>query len=595
MKQKLIIVESPSKSKTINSYLGNDYLVLSSKGHIRDLSTKGEGGLGLDIANDFNPQYEIIKGKSSIVKELTKEAKNREVYLATDPDREGEAIAWHLAEVLKLDLSKANRIVFREITKPAVLEALNQPRPIDRDLVNSQEARRILDRIIGFKLSGLLQRKIKSKSAGRVQSVALKLIVDLEKEIQAFVPETYYELTAKFDKFDADYVIKGKKKLTKEEADLIKLESKNPFIIESIETKESIRKPKPAFITSTLQQDGVTYLNMSSSKVMSIAQKLYEGIEINGEIVGLITYMRTDSTRISPIFANQTTKYIEDNFGKNYLGKYIAKKTEMSQDAHEAIRPTDIQRRPEDLQAYLSKDEYRLYKRIYERTLASFMANQIFDKTIILLNAGGHVYKTEGIKLRFDGFAKVYDDNKTKDKKLPEIQLNDKLNAQEIIIHEKVTQPKARYNEATLIKEMETLGIGRPSTYASIISTIKDRDYVVYEDKRLVPTPQGILTSEQLDLFFSKIINVEYTSKMEKALDEIASGKSGVELVSKFYYGFMPMIERANKEMEKIQPEQVGELCPVCGKPLVIRQSKYGAFIGCSGFPSCKYIKKDEK
>jgi len=593
MNKKLIIVESPSKSKTIASYVGNDVLVLSSKGHIRDLATSGSEGLGLDINNDFAPNYIVIKGKALLVKELIQKAKGRDVLIATDPDREGEAIGWHLAEILKLDPAASNRIVFREITKPAVLEALNHPRPIDQHLVYSQETRRMLDRIIGFKLSKLLYSKIKSKSAGRVQSVALKLIVDLEKEIEAFIPETYYEIEATFHHMKADYVIPEKVRIGKEQADLIVKESVNPFIVKDVQTKESKRMAKPPFITSTLQQDAVNNLGMSASRSMMVAQALYEGKEIHGELVGLITYMRTDSNRLAEPFIHEAQAYIEKNFGKNYLGKYHVTTKDNAQDAHEGIRPTSVLRTPESIEEYLSKDEYRLYKRIYQRAVASLMAPAIFDITKVTLESSNHVYVAEGSVERFEGHLKVYSDAKNKDKLLPHLTVGQEINAKEVISIEKVTTPKTRYSEATLIKEMEALGIGRPSTYASIIQTLKGRDYVELIEKRFKPTPQGMLTTEQLDLFFSKIINVEYTSKMETVLDEIADGKQvGTHLVSKFYHSFTPLVEKAQTEMKKIGPKMTDELCPLCGKPLVIRTSRYGEFTACSGFPACKYVKK---
>jgi len=593
MSKKLIIVESPSKAKTIGSYVGDDVLVLSSKGHVRDLATTGVDGLGVDLENEYLPIYKIIPGKQQLVKELIQKSKNKEVYIATDQDREGEAIGWHLAEILKLDPKEANRIVFREITKPAILEAMKHPRPIDQHLVFSQETRRILDRIIGFKLSKLLQSKIKSKSAGRVQSVALKLIVDLEKEIDAFIPETYYEIEACFYHVKADYQIPDKKRLTKEEADKIVLESKNPFTITKIETKESKRSPKPAFITSTLQQDAINNLNMSANRTMMVAQKLYEGIEIGGEIIGLITYMRTDSNRLAEPFIEETKAFIEKEFGKAYLGKYRITTKDNAQDAHEAIRPTSIHRTPEMMQSYLSKDEYRLYKRIYERTVASLMAPAIFDVTKVIYESNQHEYLAKGEVEKFKGFQAIYLEEKQKDKMLPHYKEGQLIEAKEINAIEKVTTPPARYSEATLIKDLESLGIGRPSTYASILQTLKARDYVDLVEKRFKPTDQGKLTSEQLDLFFHKIINVEYTSKMETILDEIAEGKkNGGVLIDQFYKSFVPLVTHAQTHMKKIGPKLTDELCPKCGKPLVVRTSKYGEFIACSGFPKCKYVKK---
>jgi DNA topoisomerase I len=566
------------------------------KGYVRDLATSGKDGLGIDIENDFQPSYKVIPGKNKLVKELKSYAKGRQVLIATDQDREGEAIGWHLAQILDLDPKDENRIVFREITKQAITEALNHPRKIDQHLVNSQEARRILDRIIGFKLSKLLQSKIKSKSAGRVQSVALKLIVDLEKVIDAFIPETYYEIDAEFPHFKASYHITGKKRLSKDEADLIVKESTNPFLVKDIKTKTVKRKSKPAFITSTLQQDAINNLSMSASRTMMVAQKLYEGIEFNDELVGLITYMRTDSNRLAEPFIKETNAFIENHYGKKYLGHYKVSTKENAQDAHEAIRPTSIDRTPEMMSEYLDKDELKLYRRIYERTLASLMSDAVFENTKVQLESNGHIYDLDGSILTFDGHMKVYQEQKNKDKLIPKLELNEKINAKNVLSIEKVTTPPARYSEATLIKEMESLGIGRPSTYASILQTLKQRDYVSLDQKRFVPTDQGKLTAKELDEFFHKIINVEYTSKMEKKLDEIAeANESGVEIVSTFYHSFIPMVEHAQKNMKKIEPKMTDELCPKCGKPLVIRKSRYGEFIACSGFPKCRYIKNEDK
>jgi DNA topoisomerase-1 len=593
MNKKLIIVESPSKAKTIASYVSNDVIVLSSKGHIRDLSTQGVGGLGIDIKNEYLPIYSIIKGKAPLVKELQTKAKGRDVLLATDPDREGEAIAWHLAQVLELKPESTNRIVFREITKPAITEALLHPRPIDQHLVFSQEVRRILDRIIGFKLSKLLQSKIKSKSAGRVQSVALKLIVDLEKEIEAFIPEIYYEIEATFPHFTADYIIESKRRLTQEEAEKIVSESNHPFKVAHIDQKVSKSQPKPPLITSTLQQDAINQLRMSANKAMSVAQALYEGKQINGEIVGLITYMRTDSTRMADTFVDDLHGWIVNHFGKEYLGKYKTQKSEHAQDAHEAIRPTSLNRTPESVEPYLTKEELKLYKLIYHRTVASLMAPALFDQTKVTLEVNHHLYSAEGSVLKFDGYQKVYQESKNKDKRLPKLEVGQMITASQVVSNRKETSPKTRFSEATLIKELESVGIGRPSTYAQIIQTLKQRDYVKLEDKRFQPTEQGRLTSEQLDLFFHKIINVEYTSNMEHVLDEIADGKqNGGVLIEKFYQSFIPMVDVANQEMKKIGPKKTDELCPLCGKPLVIRKSRYGEFVACSGFPRCKFVKK---
>lgn len=594
MKDLVIIVESPAKSKTISSYFDNKVTVLSSVGHIRDLATSGVDGLGVDVLDTFEPTYKVIKGKATLIKDLIKKTKGKEVLLATDPDREGEAIAWHLAQVLDLDIEEKNRIIFKEITKPAVLEAINQKRTIDKGLVNSQESRRILDRIIGFKLSKFLRNKIKSQSAGRVQSVALKLIVELEKEILAFIPETYYTIHAHFGDLRADYIIPKDYKIKLEEANQILETSKNPFTIISIDEKESKRNAKPPFITSTLLQDAVNSLSMSSARTMQIASELYQGIDIEGELIGLITYMRTDSDRLSKEFVDPANKYIEEHFGKKYLGHYKTNKKDSQQDAHEAIRPTDLHLTPQRVEQYLSKDQFKLYKRIYERALGSLMAPAIFNLKKVKLDAGGNMYELDGSQQIFDGYLKVVTD-KSKDKLLPPYQVGDRLESDLVESIEKVTMPPARYNEASLIKDLESKGIGRPSTYATIIKTLKSRDYVTVEEKRFKPTEQGILTVDTLNTYFSDIMNTDYTSRMENELDMIAEGSvNGVELLKDFYQRFVPLLEKADQQLERIKPVISDKICPLCGKPLAIRKSKYGQFYGCTGFPKCKHIEPFE-
>lgn len=588
--KKVIIVESPAKSKTIASYFQNQVTVLSSVGHIRDLATRGAGGLGVEIEQGFKPIYQIISGKKTLIQDLIKKTKGQEVYLATDPDREGEAIAWHLAEVLNLDINQSNRIVFREITKTAIMEAMNHPRQIDQNLVNSQETRRILDRIIGFKLSTLLQRTIKSKSAGRVQSVALRLITDLEAEIDAFIAEEYYTIHAYFNSLKADYIIPKDVKISQTEATKIVHESKSPFIVYDVKKTQSKRNPKPPFITSTLQQDAVNALRMSSQRVMSVAQKLYEGIEINGQLIGLITYMRTDSDRLSPQFVQYANQHIEEVYGKKYLGHYRTHKSDSAQDAHEAIRPTDTRITPESVEEFLSKDEFKVYKRIYERAMASLMAPSLVDMTKVTLDAAGHKYELEGSIEVFDGFQKLIKES-TKDKLIPDFNIGDQIHIENVEMIQKFTQPPTRYNEASLIKDLEAKGIGRPSTYAAIIKTLKDRDYVRVEERKFIPTEQGRLTAKELSKFFVNIMDVEYTSKLETRLDQIADGKvSGPELLKGFYDNFVPQLEKATKEMERVKPTQSDKLCPLCGNPLVIRKSRYGEFLGCSTFPKCKYV-----
>ena len=601
MSKKLVIVESPSKSKTIEKYLGSDYKVVSSLGHIRDLSTSGKFGFGVDIENHFKPDYKIIKGKKKLVTDLKKEVKASDfVYLATDPDREGEAISWHLYDTLGLKDNDYQRIVFNEITKDVILKSFNSARKIDDDLVKSQETRRILDRIIGFRLSKLMQSKTEGKSAGRVQSVALKLIVDREREIQAFNIEKYYEIDAYFKDFSAKLdTYKNEKIEIKEESYAKKIISEldKYFLIETVEKKEKDKKSKFPFTTSTLQQDASTKLNFTSKKTMSIAQKLYEGITLKNETVGLITYMRTDSIRMSDEFIKSTYAFIKENYGENYIG-YVkkSKKTENVQDAHEAIRPTSINRRPEDIKEYLTPDEYKLYHMIYYRALASLMKDAKVEATSVTLLNNDYRFKTSGQILLFDGYLKVYSKYEdTNDIILPTLEENTKVESERIEYSEHETKPPARYTESKLIKEMEELGIGRPSTYAKTIDTLKERVYVTIEDKKFIPTNIGIEITDKLQEFFKEIINVKYTKEMEDDLDKIAEGDLvWYQLLDRFYNDFEPKVEIAFKEMEKKAPVETGELCPNCGNPLVIKQSKYGKFTACSNYPECKYIKPKE-
>lgn len=606
MSKKLVIVESPHKSKTIEKYLGKDFKVVSSVGHIRDLSTSGKYGFGVDIDNNFKPDYKIIKGKAKLVKELKKDIKDADfVYLATDPDREGEAISWHLYDTLGLKEENYDRIVFNEITKKAVLDSFNKARKIDDNLVKSQETRRILDRIIGFRLSKLMQSKTGGKSAGRVQSVALKLIVDREREIEAFIPEEYFEIEAKFNDFDAKLDTYNHKKIEiKKESEAKEILSKlsNAFKIESIDKKEKTKKSKFPFTTSTLEQEASTKLGFTSKKTMMIAQKLYEGINLKDGAEGLISYMRTDSVRLSDEFIKDTYGYIKDNYGSEYVG-YVKKsnKTENVQDAHEAIRPTNINNNPEKIKEYLTNDEYKLYSLIYYRALASLMKDAKVEATTVILDNNNYQFKVNGQILIFDGYLKVYSKYEdSEDKVLPDFS-NYKSNvlvANTIEYTSHTTKPPARYTESKLIKEMEELGIGRPSTYAKTIDTIEERGYVKVIDKKFVPTEVGIETTDKLQEFFKDIINVEYTKNMEDDLDKIAEGNmEWNKLLSIFYQEFEPKVEVAFKNMEKKAPEETGELCPNCGSPLVIKQSKYGKFTACSNYPTCKYIKsnKEEK
>ena len=602
MAKNLVIVESPSKSKTIEKYLGSEYKVVSSKGHIRDLATTGKYGLGVEIENDFKPNYIPIDGKKKVISDLKKLVKeSSKVYLATDPDREGEAISWHLKDALGIKEDNYDRVLFHEITKDKVISAFNEPRKIDYSLVRSQETRRILDRIIGFRLSKLMQSKTGGKSAGRVQSVALKLIVDREREILDFVSEEYWTIDAIFKDFEASlfkYLDKDIELHSESDADRV-LSSLGPdFKVISIEEKKKNKKAKPPFITSTMQQDASNKLNFNAKKTMSIAQKLYEGIDIGTDTVGLITYMRTDSIRLSDDYIKEAYKYINDTYGKDYVG-YVktTKKKDNVQDAHEAIRPTSVFRTPEKMKQYLSNDEYKLYELIYYRTLASVMADAKVNATTVVFDNNDYKFKSTGQTLIYDGYLKVYKEfEKSEDKILPKLSENDVLNANEVTKEQHFTQPPARYTEAKLIKEMEELGIGRPSTYATVIDTIKERDYVKLEDKKFFPTDMGIETTDKLQEFFSGIINVEYTANMESDLDKIAEDDCDhIKVLHEFYDSFEPLVKKAFGEMEKKGPEETGESCPECGSPLVIRKGKYGEFTACSNYPECKYIKKEER
>jgi len=602
MTKNLVIVESPSKSKTIEKYLGKDYKVVSSKGHIRDLSTTGKFGLGVDVDSNFEPNYIPIAGKKKVISDLKKDVKNSEkIYLATDPDREGEAISWHLKDELGIKDKDYERVLFHEITKDKVIEAFNNTRKIDDNLVHSQETRRILDRIIGFRLSRLMQSKTGGKSAGRVQSVALKLIVDREREIESFIKEEYWTINGIFDLFEAElfkYKTDDIEIKNEFEADEILNKLNEEFIVESIESKKKNKKARPPFITSTLQQEASTKLGFTAKKTMSIAQKLYEGIDLEDETTGLITYMRTDSIRLSDEFIKSGYAYIEKEYGKEYVG-YVktTKKKDNVQDAHEAIRPTSVNRSPLSIKKFLTNDEYKLYSLIYFRALASIMADAKVNATTIILDNNDYKFKTTGQVLIYDGYLKVYKDyEKSEDRELPSLKEKDVLMSNSIEKEQHFTGPPSRYTEAKLIKEMEDLGIGRPSTYAKTMDTIKERDYVTLEDKKFIPTSIGIETTDKLQEFFSDLINVEYTANMEDDLDKIAEGdKESLKILRDFYQKFEPEVEQAFKNMEKKKAEETGETCPECGNPLVIRKGRFGEFTACSNYPECKYIKKELK
>ena len=602
MSKNLVIVESPTKTKAIEKYLGSDYKVVSSKGHIRDLATSGKFGFGVDLENHFEPNYVAIKGKKKDITALKKDAeKAKMVYLATDPDREGEAISWHLKDALQLKDEEYERVVFNEITKNVVKDAFNHTRKIDDDLVHSQETRRILDRIIGFRLSKLMQSKTGGKSAGRVQSVALKLIVDREREIESFKEEEYWTVTAKFTDMEASLdTVDGKKAdlKTEEETDKVIDGLDSKFVISNCETKSKKKASKYPFITSTMQQEAISKLGFSSKKTMQVAQKLYEGIDIENDTIGLITYMRTDSVRLSDEFIKSSYAFIKENYGEEYIG-YVkkSKKRENVQDAHEAIRPSSINRTPDSIKKYLTKDEFKLYEMIYARALASLMADAKLNQTTITLDNNNTTFKTTGSVLIFEGYLKVYGKfESSEDKVLPKLKVNDELIADEIVKDQHFTKPPARYTEAKLIKAMEELGIGRPSTYASTISTLTQRGYVKIIEKKLNPTEVGITTTDKLQEFFSDLINVKYTAKMEEDLDKVAEGKKvWYKILESFYKEFEPEVENAFDKMEKKEDEETGEVCPNCGKPMVIKNGRYGKFEACSGYPECKYIKPKEK
>ena len=604
---KLVIVESPTKCETIKRYLGEDYVVKASYGHIRDLATKGKGGLGIDIENNFAPAYVINNDKRKVVYDLKKLAdESEEVILATDPDREGEAIAWHLAQVLNLDVKTNKRLEFHEITRDSINEALKSPRTIDLDLVASQETRRMLDRIIGFKLSSLLNKKIHSKSAGRVQSATLKLVYDQELEIEKFVPEEYWKVNTSVLLNNKEYELTfisdetGKKNIeTKEEAEHILSLLKDKLKVDSVETVVKTIESKVPFTTSTLQQEAFSRLKFKTDKTQRVAQSLYEGIQVNGEHVGLITYMRTDSTRLAPIFVERASKYIIETYGKEYLGKPKAFKAgELTQDAHEAIRPTSNHRTPESVRSFLTPEQYNLYKLIYNRTLASLMKGKKEETLVVHLSSNGVKFKLEFTRTLFPGYEIVYkDEEETKHyKNLPLINVNDELTLVKKEIEQKFTTPPSRYSEAKIVKLMEEVGIGRPSTYASTISTLKKRKYVDEEKGILNVTDQGKKTAHVLIKYFPNIVDAKYTADMETKLDTISEGdSSSLDILSKFYDEFMTQFNKVQKVMYVDEPIPTGEKCPKCGAPLVYKEGKNGQFIGCSNYPSCKYVQKEKK
>lgn len=612
MQRNLVIVESPAKAKTISKFLGRKYKVKASVGHIRDLP---KSSLGIDIDNNFQPKYITIRGKGPVVQELKKEAKkSKKVFLATDPDREGEAISWHLAYLLGIDENEPVRIEFNEITKEAIEKAIKKPRVIDKNLVDAQQARRVLDRLVGYKISPLLWRKIKrGLSAGRVQSVAVKLICDREKEIENFVPEEYWSIKAIMekddDRFEATFygiLNNGKEEkieLTNKEKveEIVSSLDKDSFIVKEVKKGSKKRNPNPPYITSTLQQDASRRLGFSTKKTMAIAQQLYEGIDIKGEgTVGLVTYIRTDSTRISTEAINMAKDFIIENFGKEYSngGKNYSNKKKEAQDAHECIRPTSIFRKPDDIKDSLTKDQYLLYDLIWKRFISSQMSPAIYDTLSLKLVSNNNLFKASGSKLKFDGFMKVYGVGKQNEKEekaeIPLLVEGEKIKAREIKPEQHFTQPPARYTEATLIKTLEELGIGRPSTYSPIISTILNRNYVTIKNKAFHPTELGILVNELLEEYFKDIVDVKFTADLEEKLDEIAEGNySWQSVVEDFYSHFEKVLKRAEEEISniKIEDEVTDEICEKCGRNMVIKYGRYGKFLACPGYPECKNTK----
>ena len=608
----LVIVESPSKAKTIGKYLGPDYLVKASMGHLRDLP---KSKMGVDLEGNFEPQYQAVRGKEDLIKELkTAAAKADKVYLATDPDREGEAISWHLKELLKLSDEKAQRVTFNEITQKVVRESIASPRDIDYDLVDAQQARRVLDRIVGYQLSPLLWKKVRrGLSAGRVQSVATRLVVDRENEIRAFEAKEYWtldvtlNLTEKAGSFVARYHGEDKKRELHNEAEtqaIIDDVTGKPFAVTNVKKADKKRSSAPPFTTSTLQQEASRKLGMTPKRTMALAQQLYEGVDIEGEgTTGLITYMRTDSLRLSDEAMASAASFIKARYGDAYYyGKFHVYKTKSgAQDAHEAIRPTHVELDPERIKGSLNKDQYRLYKLIWSRFLASQMANAVYDTVSIDAECAGHVFRASHQSMRFPGFIAVYEEGRDDELEatgsaLPELQPGDQAADTKFDKEQHFTQPPARYTEATLVKAMEEKGVGRPSTYASIVSTIQDREYVVKADKRLSPTPLGEVVTGLMMERFNDIIDVEFTANMESRLDQVEEGKQKwKDVLQDFYTGFHQEMVEAEQALEgtrlKVPDEVTDEVCEICGRNMVVKIGRFGKFLACPGFPECTNTK----
>lgn len=609
MATNLVIVESPTKAKTIKKILGKSYKVMASVGHIRDLP---KSTLGIDIEKDFEPKYINIRGKGDLIKELKKEAKNsKNIYLATDPDREGEAIAWHLAHILDLDPKDKVRVAFNEITKKTVTDEIKSPRSIDLDLVDAQQGRRVLDRLMGYKISPILWKKIKSGlSAGRVQSVALKIICDREQEIRDFVAEEFWTLEAELSKekkkkkFTALYYgrrVDGKEekvepKKEEEVKRILKRIDKENFLIEEIKDGTAKRSPQKPFTTSTLQQEASRRLNFKTKKTMMIAQRLYEGIEIKGKgSIGLITYMRTDSTRVSDEAKAKCLAFIEDEYGKDYLGyERRGKNQKGAQDAHECIRPADPFITPYSIKDYLSKDEFKLYSLIHQRFVASMMKDAAFKTQAVKINSNDEIFKARGRVLIFDGFLKAYSYGQEKDDLLPDLEEGERLKLWDLKEEQKFTQAPPRYNEASLIKYLEEKGIGRPSTYAPTISTIQSRYYVVLEDKKFLPTELGEAVNDLLSKYFKDMVNIDFSADLEESLDEIADGKKQWKnLVEDVYSSLSKDLERADEDAKKVEVrDEVSDvICEKCGRNMVIKIGRFGKFLACPGFPECRNAK----
>ena len=609
MTDKLIIVESPAKANTIKKFLGGNTKVVASMGHIRDLP---KSKLGINIENNFEPEYINIRGKGDLIKELKKDAKNaKKVYLATDPDREGEAIAWHLSNILNVDEKKVTRVTFNEITKTAVQKAIKEPRDIDINLVDAQQARRVLDRIVGYKISPVLWKKVRrGLSAGRVQSVAVKLIVDREEEIEKFIPEEYWNIYAELidkktnKKFEAKFYGKSGKKQeihSQEEVnEILATIKKATYIIEEVKKSEKKRTPAPPFTTSTMQQEASRKIGFSIKKTMSVAQGLYEGVKIQDKgTVGLITYMRTDSTRISEEARATAKKYITETYGENYYENRYYKTNTEAQDAHEGIRPTYAELEPEKIKDSLTKDQYKLYRLIYNRFMASQMASAVYDTMSVTINANDYTFKANGQNLKFKGFMTLYvEGTDGKEEKeagmLPELIQDEIVKLEKIEPKQSFTEPPARYTEASLVKTLEEKGIGRPSTYSPTITTILERRYIEKEQKQLLPTELGKIVNKLLCENFADVINVEFTARVETEFDNIAEGKENwKKMIEEFYGPFEENVERVEKELEHVElVDEVSDIpCDKCGRMMVYKYGRFGKFLACPGYPECKNTK----